>query len=288
METCSVCPRNCNAERENSLGFCGVGNKIKIAKIMPHFYEEPPISGENGSGAIFFSGCNLKCVYCQNYPVSRNEVGKEISKEALAEEILKLQNLGVHNINLVSPTQFAPQIKEVLLKVKDRLFIPVIYNSGGYESVETLKTLEGLVDVYLPDLKYFSAELSKKYSACPDYFEKAIGAIAEMTRQTGKPIFENGLIKKGTIVRHLVLPGQKEDSKRVLEALKEQIGVENILLSLMRQYTPEFLKGNYPELNRRVTTFEYTEVLKVAEDFGFEGFTQGKESADKCFTPDFK
>ena len=287
MKRCSICPRKCEADRENGGGFCGVTNNIKIARAAPHFYEEPIISGKNGSGAVFFSGCNLRCVYCQNKPLSHHSHGKEISPDELKGIILRLQEKGVHNINLVSPTQFTVPVSEVLRDVKPKLHVPVILNTSGYESEETLSLFDGLIDVYLPDLKYFSPEYSAKYSACGDYFEVAIRAIERMIDSVGAPVTEDGLIKSGVIIRHLVLPGLRHDSERILSELFSRFGNDRFLLSLMHQYTPEFLDEGYPELMRRVTEFEYRKVVSFAEDLGFKGFTQEKASATKDFTPDF-
>ena len=287
MHKCSICPRRCGVDRESHAGFCGVADKIRLAKAAPHFYEEPPVSGTSGSGCIFFSGCVLKCVFCQNYSISRECSGREITEEELCEIILGLQSKGVHNINLVTPTQFAEKIAAVLKTVRPKLRIPVIYNCGGYESKEALNLLDGLIDVYLPDLKYFSPDLSLKYSACKDYFAVAIEAIKIMTEQVGAPVIKDGLIKRGVIVRHMILPSCRKDSERLLYELHSSVGTENILLSLMHQYTPDFLKGDFPELSRKVTTFEYNSVLKVAKKLGFNGFSQDRASADTVYTPDF-
>ena len=287
MSRCFLCPRRCGADRESSVGFCGVSDKIKIARAAPHFFEEPVISGERGSGAIFFSGCPLRCVYCQNYSLSHNSHGLEISEERLEEIILKLEKSGVHNINLVSPTQFALPVSNVLKRIKKDLSIPVILNTSGYESEETHSLFEGLIDVFLPDLKYFSPELSKKYSGVSDYFEVAIQAIERMIKSVGAPVIEDGLIKKGVIIRHLLLPGLRRDSERLLYELRDRFGTESFLLSLMHQYTPEFLEEGFPELRRRVTEFEYNFAKNLAAEIGFKGFSQDKTSATAKFTPDF-
>lgn len=287
---CVLCPRCCGADRKSGqIGICGMNDKIMIARAAPHMWEEPPISGTRGSGTVFFSGCSLGCVYCQNKVISRGGVGCEVSRERLAEIILLLQERGVHNINLVTPTHFSDQIREVLQKVKPKLRIPVVYNCSGYERVETLRTLEGLVDIYLPDLKYFSKDISDRYSAASDYFEYAAEAICEMYRQSGAVCLnDEGIMMCGVMVRHLVLPGCRMDSVKVLSELAALLPVEDIRLSLMSQYTPDFVKGcGYPEIERRVTTFEYNFVMGFAEKLGFNGYYQKRESAESSFTPDF-
>ena len=285
MSACNLCPRKCNVDRSVQRGFCGEGEAVRAAKAMLHFGEEPLITGKGGSGAVFFCGCNLRCVFCQNRPISRGEVGKEISTERLCEIFLELQARGAENINLVTGTHFVPQIISALTLAKGSLKIPVVYNCGGYESVETLRMLDGFVDIYLPDLKYFSSELSEKYSSAPDYFEKAVEALCEMLRQTGEDVIEDGVMKKGVIVRHLVLPNAYKDSVEVMKRLAEL--PRKPLVSLMRQYTPEFLTGDYKELSRRLTTFEYEKVLEVCEELGLDGFSQGKSSATAEMTPIF-
>ena len=252
-------------------------------------WEEPPISGKNGSGTVFFSGCNLRCVFCQNKAISRSAAGKAYTEDQLISEMLRLQGEGAHNVNLVTPTHYVDSLIPALERVRPMLNVPVVWNSGGYESVETLKRLEGLVDVYLPDLKYFSAELSAKYSSAPDYFEVARDAIKEMHRQVGEVRIEDGLIKKGVVVRHLVLPSCRKDSIRIVEELSELLPVSEVRLSIMRQFTPDFVDGDkYPELNRRVTSFEYDSVVKRATELGFDGYTQGAEAAVSSYTPDFE
>lgn len=294
MSECRLCPRQCGIDRDIQIGYCGEKSAIRVARIAPHHFEEPPISGTRGSGTVFFSGCPLHCVFCQNKDISKSGgVGKKMSESELYEEIVKLLATGVHNLNLVTATHFVPQIVPILkrLKADGALSVPVVYNSSGYESVETLRMLDGLVDIYLPDFKYASSELAKKYSGAPDYPEVAKAAIAEMLRQVGKfEYFENEpkLLKKGVIVRHLVLPACRQDSIDALQALSETVPVDEILLSLMSQYTPEFaLDTPYKELHRRVTSFEYSSVVKEAERLGFDGFVQEKSSASAKYTPDF-
>ena len=290
MSICVQCPRACGVERNHScVGFCGVPDTFRIARASLHFWEEPFISGKRGSGTVFFSGCNLQCVFCQNREISGGKLGKDIDASALEEIFFRLRDAGAHNINLVTPSHYAMQLRSVLERIKDRLGIPVIYNCGGYERLETLRSLEGLIDIYLPDLKYYSSALSEKYSGAADYFAVASQAIGEMIRQTGKPSFDaDGMMKKGVVVRHLVLPGARQDSIQVLSALHELFGSDSFLLSLMNQYTPDFAKQcPYPELHRRLTTFEYQSVLNKAEQLGFEGCIQGRDAANASYTPDF-
>jgi len=293
LENCMLCPRGCGINRKKGeKGVCGQTEVVKVARAALHFWEEPCISGTNGSGTVFFSGCSLHCVFCQNESIANGTVGKEISIERLAEIFLELKQQGAHNINLVTPGHFIPQIREGLLLAKEKgLDIPIVYNTSSYESVEALKMLEGLVDVYLPDFKYMSSELSGRYSHAPDYAEVAKEVIAEMVHQTGRPVFdengEEGLIKKGTIVRHLTLPGCMEDSKAVLKYLYDTYG-ECIYISIMNQFTPLQNVKNFPELNRKITEDEYEELIAYAIDLGIEqGFIQEGDTAEESFIPDF-
>ena len=274
---CELCPRMCGIDRSVKKGYCRVGDEIVVARAAKHMWEEPPISGTRGSGTVFFSGCNLGCVYCQNYGISHDAKGKAISEERLAEIFLELENEGVHNINLVNPTHYADRIKNVL-SVK-RPNVPVVYNSSGYERVSTLKSLEGFVDVYLPDLKYISEK---------DYFYYASRAITEMKRQCPENIFdEEGILQKGMIVRHLVLPQNTNQSIKILEWIKDNLGTDT-LLSLMSQYTPFGQAEKYSELRRKITKREYEKVLFAAEEMGFDNiFTQDSDSASESFIPDF-
>lgn len=285
---CELCPRKCGADRTNGVGFCGEGVKLRAAKAYLHKWEEPCLSGENGSGTVFFSGCSLKCVFCQNYKISSENLGTAISEERLGEIFLELQAKGAHNINLVSPTHFVPQIISALDSVRGKLAIPVVYNTGGYERTETLKMLDGYIDVYLPDFKYYDNKLAKKYSGAGDYFEVVCAAVDEMLRQVGAvQLDENGLIKKGVIIRHLTLPNHRRDSIAVLEEIARRWGTSDILLSLMSQYTPFYKSGDFPEISRRISTFEYNSVLKRAGELGFNGFMQEKSSAKEEYTPNF-
>ena len=287
---CTLCPRECGADRERGLGFCREGAQARVSKIMLHHWEEPCISGgegDAGSGAVFFSGCSLMCVYCQNRAISRGGAGEIMSPRRLADEFLKLRDLGALNINLVTPTHFTDRIKEALDLVKDGLGIPVVWNTSGYEKPETVASLDGYVDVFLTDFKYVSSELSEEYSHAANYAEYAVAAIREMVKITGAPRFEGGLLKRGTIVRHLVLPGASRDSVEVLRTVDREVGAKNVLLSLMAQYTPEFLEDGYGALGRRITTFEYERALSEARRLGFDGFTQSICSASSAYTPDF-
>lgn len=286
MAKCYACPRECGVDRDEKRGYCGAGNEILIAKTMVHRFEEPPISGTRGSGAIFFGGCNLGCVYCQNAEISVRAAGKPTTAAELEKIIFDLEEKGVHNIDLITAAHFVPSLAPVLEKIKLKLSIPIVYNSGGYEKRETLRLLDGLIDVYLPDYKYRSGELAKKFSFAPDYPEVAEAALEEMTRQ--QPEFvtdDSGIAKRGVIVRHLVLPAHRDDSIAVMRLLAGRF--PTVKLSLMRQYTPEFNRSEYRELNRRVTSFEYKSVVDEAVRLGLDGFTQDASSATAAFTPDF-
>ena len=281
----------CGADRERGeRGVCSQGSDIRISRAALHRYEEPPISGSRGSGTVFFSGCTLRCVFCQNKDISRGvDVGRAVTPSELADIFFKLEAEGAHNINLVTPTHFLDGIEKALKEAKPHLSIPVVYNTSGYERVESLCRLEGLVDIYLPDFKYASGELAAKYSSAPDYAEVASGAICEMFRQTGAYKYgEDGLLKRGLVVRHLVLPSSRLDSMRVLDILATLVPTNDVLLSLMSQYTPEFYEGDLTALSRRVTSFEYNSVLEHAQSLGFDGFMQSRASASAVYTPDFK
>lgn len=292
MSACELCPRRCGADRAaGKTGFCRLPEGVFVARAAPHFYEEPPISGTRGSGTIFFEGCTLRCVFCQNRDISRGASRPPLTDAELLSLFGELYRAGVHNFNLVSPTPYVRALCRVLPEVKKRYPLPVIYNTGGYERVETLRPLAGLVDIYLPDFKYADPALSAAFSGAADYPGAAASAVAEMARQTGKPLFDSeGMLRRGTVVRHLVLPGHRADSFAVLMRLAELFPArDEILLSLMRQYTPDFAPADAPrELHRRVTTFEYARVLSLCEELGFQGFSQQKGAADKGFTPDFR
>ena len=284
LEKCTLCPRNCGINRYKNIGVCGASNKIKAAYYSLHKWEEPIISGINGSGTIFFSHCNLKCLFCQNKKISTYGYGKEIDNSRLIEIMLELQNKGAHNINLVTPTHYVPQIIECLKLVK--LNIPIIYNTSSYENVETIKMLSGFVDVYLADLKYYDNELGEIYSNCKNYFEYATLAIDEMFKQVGNFVINNALIQKGLIVRVLVLPGHVEDAIKIINYLYNTYG-DNIIISIMNQYTPiEHLK--YENLNRKITDDEYDKVVDYAIKLGINyAFIQDGETQNESFIPNF-
>ncbi len=284
---CNSCPRRCNALREDlkGFGFCRQGLLPKVSKACLHFWEEPPISGERGSGAIFFSGCTLKCVFCQNEEISQKDSGRIISIGELAKLYQILEEKGAHNINLVSPTHFVDAICKSFEIYRPK--IPVVYNTSGYETIETLKRLEGLVDIYLPDLKYISNDLSKRYSKAENYFENASKAIAEMVRQTGKPEFDDdSMLKKGTIVRHMILPSHTKEAILVLNWLKNNFK-DDILVSLMGQYVPLANAHKYEEIYRKLTSLEYEVVQDYLLDLDLDGFVQDLSSADENYVPDF-
>lgn len=288
LENCMLCPRKCGINRYKEKGICGANSKIKLAYYSLHMWEEPPISGKNGSGTIFFSNCNMKCIYCQNKKISIDGYGKYISMKKLEEIMLELQKKGAHNINLVTPTHYVPQIASVLQKVKDKsLKIPVVYNTSSYECVGTLMMMRNLVDIYLADLRYYDDDLAVKYSKCIDYFENATMAIDEMYRQVGEiKINDEGMLEKGVVVRVLILPGHVDDSKKIIEYLYKTYG-NDIFISIMNQYTPVW-KCKYSNLNRKVTEDEYNEVVNYAIDLGVvNAFVQEGEAADDSFIPKF-
>lgn len=289
MSVCDICPRDCKVDRRKNTGFCGMTDTVKISRAALHFWEEPCISADKGSGTVFFSGCNMKCVFCQNKEISTGGFGKEISTERLADIFIELQEKGALNINLVTPTHFTLQIIEaVKLAKKKGLSLPVIYNTSSYEKTETLKLLEGTVDVWLPDFKYTDDAAAEKYSSASDYVQKAKAAIAEMVRQQPECIFdENGVIQKGVIVRHLVLPGQTKAAKEAVKYLYTTYS-DSIFISIMSQYTPCTDLEKYPEINRKLTPEEYDEVVDYAVEIGVEnGFLQEGESASESFIPPF-
>lgn len=313
---CILCPRECHVNRiAGQTGYCGQTGNILAARAALHMWEEPCISGTNGSGAVFFGGCNLRCVFCQNYAIAhssnaKGNIGKIISISRLAEIYLELQEKGAHNINLVTPTHYIPQIIESLELAKSQgLKLPIVYNTGCYEKVEILKELEGCIDIYLPDLKYFSPDISRRYSGAPDYFMYASAAIAEMFRQVGCPVFdasiasdyevpgsagdssqdisEKSLMKKGVIVRHLMLPDCAEDSRHILQYLHQTYG-NKIYMSIMNQYTPMPQAAAIPSLNRRVTEKEYNALIDYAISLGMENaFIQEGDAASESFIPAF-
>lgn len=285
---CNLCPRECSVNRNNKeLGYCRASNKLKIGGYHLHMWEEPIISGKNGSGTIFFSYCNLRCIYCQNYDISTYDNGEEITIDRFANICLELQDMGAENINLVTPSHYIPLIREGLMIAKDKgLNIPIVYNTSGYEKVDSLRLLDGLIDIYLPDFKYYDDNLGK-YSNVNNYFEIADKAIQEMYRQVGSPIIKKGIMRRGIIVRHLVLPHHSDDSKKVVKYLYDKYG-KNIYLSIMNQYTP-VRRCKYLELNDRVSEKEYDNVIDYAYDIGIRKcFVQDSESQSESFIPVFK
>lgn len=289
LKNCRLCPRQCGINRYENSGYCGAGTEILGAKAFLHQWEEPCISYRNGAGTVFFSGCSLHCCFCQNDPISNKIKGKAITVDHLGKIFLRLREQGADSIELVTPTHFAPQIIAALDKVKHRLDIPVIWNSGGYELPETIDLLDGYIDVYLPDIKYFSPDISAKYSNAPDYFECASSAVLRMIDQVGELVFnEQGGLVRGTIIRHLVLPSHRHDSMKILDWIAANTTPETALLSLMSQYTPfDDIPENCPELHRRITKMEYNSVVRHAQNLGLDGFIQEKTSASADYTPDF-
>ena len=287
IKNCCLCPRKCLINRYLEKGYCKANNKIKLAYYSLHMWEEPVISGNNGSGTIFFSHCNLRCIYCQNKKISIDGYGKYISNRHLGEIMLELQDKGAHNINLVTPTHYVPQIASVLHKLKDKLHIPIVYNTSSYENVGTLMMMKGLVSIYLADLKYFDDSLGEKYSGCSNYFEVATMAIDEMYRQVGDILLdEDGMMKKGLIVRVLILPGHVHDAKEIINYLYKTYG-DSIYISIMNQYTP-VNKCEYENLNRKVTDEEYDEVINYALTIGVKNaFIQEGDTAEESFIPNF-
>ena len=292
MNGCELCPRQCQIMRnEGKRGFCGESDEVRLSRAALHMWEEPCISGSEGSGAVFFSGCTLRCVYCQNFHIANSEIGKVVSVMRLSDIFLELQGQGANNINLVTPTHFVPQIIQALDLARQRgMNLPVVYNTSGYEKVDTLRMLEGYVDIYMPDFKYLDNEHANKYSKAADYPEVAKAALKEMVRQNGMPVFdERGIMKKGVIVRHLLLPGCLRDARKIVKYLYETYG-NQIYMSLMNQYTPlETLdREKYPELSKKVSKKAYDVLLDYAIDLGVEqDFIQEGETAKESFIPDF-
>ena len=282
---CNQCPRKCDTERtEKRFGFCGVGELPKIARAALHFDEEPPISGTRGAGTIFFSGCNLRCVFCQNYDISEEHQGVVITPYELSEEYRKLEAMGAQNIEFVTPSHYVNAILESLIYYQPRL--PLIWNSSGYDSLDSLKRLEGVIDIYLPDFKYSDNALAKRLSNCGDYVETATAAIDEMLSQQPEIVIENGVIKKGVIIRHLVLPSHTKNSIGVLESIKERYGT-SALVSLMAQYMPAGKAADYPDINRKLTKREYNKVLNKYIELDLDGFAQELDASDQKYVPEW-
>lgn len=293
LSNCQLCPRSCGVNRYEQPGACGGGALARVAKVSLHPWEEPAIAGPEtgkGAGTVFFSGCNLRCVFCQNYEISHYEKGREVTSEELGEIFLHQQAQGAATLDLVTPTHYVPQIIQALAYAKKRGFsLPVVYNSSGYESVSTIELLGGLVDVYLPDLKYYSSELSRAYSQAQDYFPVAAKAIKAMVQQVGRPVLDaQGIMTRGVLVRHMVLPGARHDSMKLLDWLWQNFG-HDIYLSLMSQYTPMYKAGEYKALKRRLTTFEYQSVIDYARELGVtQCFIQQRSSATKAYVPNWQ
>ena len=285
-EICCACPRKCSVDRDKATGFCRTGNTFRVARAALHYWEEPCISGENGSGTVFFSGCNLKCVFCQNYELSHGLFGKDITDERLLEIFSELEEKGANNINLVNPTHYTDRLAELLKNNKPS--VPVVYNTGGYETVETIKKLDGIVDIYLTDLKYFDSSVSQKYSSAADYFEYASQALLEMRRQIPEDIYdENGIMQKGLIVRNLILPGNVSQSIKVLDWISENLP-DYTVISLMSQYTPCGEAEKYPPVNRRISQREYDIVTNHLFSLDFENvYLQELSSAKEEYIPPF-
>ncbi|MBQ7826748.1 MAG: 4Fe-4S cluster-binding domain-containing protein [Clostridia bacterium] len=287
MKNCTLCPRQCRVDRTYGSGFCGGGDTVRVAKIMTHPWEEPCICGEGGAGAVFFSGCALGCVYCQNRDISRGECGEEYTADALSELFTRIANSGVSCLDLVTPSHYAPQIDVALAGAN--IPVPVVYNVGGYERADTVRRYMSRADVFLADFKYGTAETAAKYSSAPDYTETAVSALRAMYDTVGDPVYgDDGILQKGVILRHLVLPGERRDSVKALQLAASAVPPENVILSLMRQYTPGFAPREFKNLCRRVTTFEYDYVRDAAIEMGYSGYSQDKDSATAAYTPDFR
>ncbi len=286
MAVCTLCPRRCGRDREKERGLCGAGDALLLARAAPHFWEEPCLSGTRGSGALFFSGCTLRCAYCQNYEISRAQKGFAVSDDRFIEILFALKEKGVHNINLVTADPYVARLAPLLKKVKKELALPVVFNGSGYESEEMLTLLDGAVDVYLPDCKYADAGLAKRLSGAPDYPDVVRKALRRMYEQVGKPRFDKeGILQKGVLVRHLVLPGCRADSLAVLALLGKLFRKDEILLSLMSQFTPNGRAGGP---SRRLTRFEYESVAAYAKTLGFDGYFQDFSSQSAQYTPSFE
>ncbi len=289
LSPCRVCPRACKVDRlQGALGNCKAGLTIEVSSYHQHFGEEPPLVGRHGSGTIFFTHCNLHCVYCQNYEISQLGIGREVTLEECAQMMLRLQDLGCHNINFVTPTPWVPQIVEALGIATDKgLSIPIVYNCGGYESVETLKLLDGIVDIYMPDIKYANNTYAEKYSNAPYYWNVVRPALKEMYRQVGDLVVENGVAKRGLLIRHLVLPHNIAGSKEWFEFISQELS-QNTVVNVMAQYYPTFRADKFPKLNRRITTREYREVLEELEKHGLDkGFKQTIDTIARIIIPEW-
>lgn len=298
-QNCNLCPRMCGVNRDKGVGFCGCGSRLKAARAALHQWEEPCISGPGhvpgGSGTVFFSGCTLRCCFCQNHPISSGNFGKELSVKDLSSVFLRLQEQGAYNINLVTGTQYLPHIVSALDKIRYKLVIPVVFNCGGYERTEVIQALKDYIDIWLPDFKYYDNRLAFKYSRAKDYFERASAAVLQMIEQTGAPVYratgpdsDIHILDKGVIIRHMVLPNHKDDSIALLGWMKDHLPEGGYMISLLSQYTPFYRSTEYPGLNRRITSYEYNKVVDTAVILGLtNGFMQKKSSAKEEYTPPF-
>jgi putative pyruvate formate lyase activating enzyme len=290
LKNCKLCPRNCGINRlGGDYGYCGAGRELIIARAALHHWEEPCISGTRGSGTVFFSNCSLKCVYCQNHDISQGKAGKEVSLERLAEIFLELEQQGAHNINLVTPTHYVPQIiHSIKLSREQGLTLPIVYNSSGYENIETLKMLEGSIDIYLPDIKYYDDRYALRYSKAPGYFLQASEGVKEMVKQVGRVSFDkDGIARKGVIIRHLMLPGLLFDSKKIIDFIHQLLG-DSVYVSIMNQYTPMYNIKEYPELNKILNPKHYDSFIDYALSLGLEnGFIQEEGTCSESFIPPF-
>ncbi len=289
FHSCNLCPRNCFVDRTKTVGVCGMKDQLVIARASLHLWEEPCLSGTNGSGTIFFSGCNLKCIFCQNHEISTKMIGRCVTTEEFATICINLQKMGAHNINLVTPTHFVPLIIEGLKLAKEKgLMIPIVYNTSGYEKKETIQMLDGIIDIYLPDFKYYDDFYATRYSHAKNYFQYSKDALQEMVKQVGKPMFDqNGMMIKGVIVRHLMLPGLKEDTKKILKYLYDTYH-HDIYISIMNQYTPVRKFKTYDNLNHTLLESDYDEVINYALDLGIKkAFMQEGGTQEESFIPDF-
>jgi putative pyruvate formate lyase activating enzyme len=290
LKSCRLCPRNCSIDRLNGeLGFCGAGRLVKGARASLHYWEEPCISGDKGSGTVFFSNCNLKCVFCQNHSISQEGTGTEITPKRLSQIFLEQQERGALNINLVTPTHYVPQIIQAIdIAKKDGLRLPILYNTNSYENTETIKALKGYIDIFLPDLKYYSDKYAVKYSSAPDYFKFASEAIKQMVSQAGEPVFDdNGIMQKGVVIRHMMLPGLLFDSKKVVDYIYSTFG-DSVYLSLMNQYTPMHDASRFPEINRTLNPGHYEALIDYSLSLGVKnGFIQEDETCSESFVPEF-
>jgi len=288
LKNCTLCPRNCRVDRYRETGVCGAYNKLKVAHYSLHMWEEPIISGDYGSGTVFFSNCNLKCIFCQNKKISTLGYGKEITEDRLSDIFIELQKTNAHNINLVTPTHYVPQIISSIKKARIKgLKLPIVYNTSSYENTTTIKSLNSYIDIYLADLKYYDDILAIKYSHCRDYFKYASAAIEEMYKQVGKPIIKNNLLIKGVIVRVLILPGHTADAKKIIKYLYDKYN-DNVIISIMNQYTPLYNFKKFCNLNRTVTDLEYNDVINYACDLGVtNAFIQDGKTQEASYIPEF-